>query len=123
MSSRAHIELSIQFNPNNNITIREDILKNVPCWRIGRSLHIKPPSPHLALLGKGGGHRTTTPFLPRAAFPVHGASRTLVFLIDAASQSVFAPPAIILPLRALCLLAPDFEAILPSLALLAYTAL
>jgi hypothetical protein len=66
---------------NNTIKIRTgDIMKNVPFWSIGRSLQSEPPSFHFDLLGKGGGH-CPTPFPPRTALPVHGASRTLVFLV------------------------------------------
>ena len=57
----------------------EDILENVPLWSIGRSLQSEPPSFHSDLLRKGGGH-CPPPFPPRSASPVHGASRTLVFL-------------------------------------------
>jgi hypothetical protein len=97
-------------------------MENVPFWRIGRSLQSKSPSLHPAFLGKDGELRPLS-FFRRITFLVHDACRTLVFLLVAASRSIFATPAITLPLRGFCTPGTYLEEIMSSLALLTYTAL
>jgi hypothetical protein len=93
------------------------IFLNVQFWRIGRSLQSKLPSPRHVLLC----HST----LPsKNIFP--GARRMPYYLFSshvAASSSLFAPPANTLPLRSFCPLLPNYDAMMSSLALPAYTAI